>query len=69
MSVHCIDTKTIRLNTYSKMSHLSIEYLKENKCASKECYNFRLKGYILCAACLYGIEKMDDEDIKRLENV
>lgn len=50
------------------MSNLSIEYLKEHKCA--DCYNFCARGYILCPGHLWGFpNRMDDEDIKRLKEL
>lgn len=50
------------------MSNLSIEYLKEHKCA--DCYNFCARGYTLCPGHLWGFpDRMDDEDIKRLKEL
>jgi len=51
------------------MSDLSIKYLIQNKCSEPNCYNFAMKGYVVCERCLYGSpRRMDDEDIARLKN-
>jgi hypothetical protein len=51
------------------MSRNSIEWLKENKCAEPNCYNYVVRGYIYCVGHLYEFpSRMDDEDIKRLKD-
>jgi hypothetical protein len=50
------------------MSRNNIEWLKENKCAEPQCFNYTARGYIYCEGHLHGFpQRMDDEDIKRLK--
>lgn len=50
------------------MTKTRVDYLLENKCKEKDCYNYSERGYIYCVNHLHGFpHRMDTEDIAKLK--